>query len=202
MHSWRLIDTRLICVFSSCITDVHQMSFVLRIFNSGMCSCLTFSLSASKKLFNSLTSVGAQQELFFCLHSNFVLLGLWGGRSLSRLCGAQQAERSSSPARGWGFKSHWELAWCGGSAEQQMFLVFPQKIFPEQSSIQEFKLHKRAARNKRHFMDDRNESVFLFITCSLNTSVYAALAQQPQPSALSRWIGISARRLMCYVASV
>lgn len=142
-------------------------------------------------------------ELFSCLHSNFVLLGLWGGRSLLRLCGAQQAERSSSPARGWGFKSHWELAWCGGSAEQQMFLVFPQKIFPEQSSIQEFKLHKlqTSCMEQKPFYD-RNESVFLFITCSLNTSVYAALAQQPLPSALSSWIGISARRLMCYVAPV
>lgn len=57
MHSWRLIDTSDLCFL------LVLLMFVLRIFNSGMSSCLTFSLSASKKLFNSLTSVGAQQEI-------------------------------------------------------------------------------------------------------------------------------------------
>lgn len=126
------------------------MSFVLRIFNSGMCSCLTFSLSASKKLFNSLTSVGAQQEIkATSCHRNFFpvciqTLCCWvcgekglchGSVELSR-----QREAPALPEVG-GLNP--TGSWRGGSAEQQMFLVFPQKIFPEQSSIQEFKLHKR-----------------------------------------------------------
>lgn len=213
MHSWRLIDTRLICVFSSCITDVHQMSFVLRIFNSGMCSCLTFSLSASKKWFNSLTSVGAQQEIkATSCHRNFFpvciqTLCCWvcgeeglchGSVELSR-----QREAPALPEVG-GLNP--TGSWRGVEAQlnSRCFWFFHRKSSPSRAASRSLSCtnDKRAAWNKRHFMDDKNESVFLFITCSLNTSVYAPLAQQPLPSALSSWIGISARRLMCYVAPV